>query len=71
MTVPAATLARRIFRAVRWLLLGGLTAVFLLITGSSVVLLATTLVLLPGLLAQGGIAEEVLFRGYLFGHLRR
>ena len=27
--------------------------------------------LLPGLLAQGGIAEECLFRGYLFGHLRR
>lgn len=27
--------------------------------------------LLPGLLAQGGIAEETLFRGYLFGTLRR
>jgi membrane protease YdiL (CAAX protease family) len=27
--------------------------------------------LLPGLLAQAGIAEETLFRGYLFGHLRR
>jgi membrane protease YdiL (CAAX protease family) len=27
--------------------------------------------LLPGLFAQAGIAEEVLFRGYLFGHLRR
>jgi membrane protease YdiL (CAAX protease family) len=26
--------------------------------------------LIPGLFAQGGIAEEVLFRGYLFGHLR-
>ena len=26
--------------------------------------------LLPGLFAQGGIAEEVLFRGYLFGHIR-
>ncbi len=26
---------------------------------------------LPGLFAQAGIAEEVLFRGYLFGHLRR
>jgi membrane protease YdiL (CAAX protease family) len=24
--------------------------------------------LLVGLLAQGGVAEEVLFRGYLFGH---
>jgi membrane protease YdiL (CAAX protease family) len=27
--------------------------------------------LLPGLFAQAGIGEEVLFRGYLFGHLRR
>ena len=27
--------------------------------------------LIPGLFAQGGIAEECLFRGYLFGHLRR
>jgi len=26
---------------------------------------------LPGLAAQAGVAEEVLFRGYLFGHLRR
>jgi membrane protease YdiL (CAAX protease family) len=24
----------------------------------------------PGLFAQAGIAEEILFRGYLFGHLR-
>ena len=45
--------------------------VFLLITGSSGTFLPNTLVLLPGLFAQGGIAEEVLFRGYLFGHLRR
>jgi membrane protease YdiL (CAAX protease family) len=27
--------------------------------------------LTPGLFAQAGIAEETLFRGYLFGHLRR
>ncbi len=27
--------------------------------------------LAPGLFAQAGIAEEALFRGYLFGHLRR
>ena len=33
MTLPAATLARRIFRAVRWLFFAGLTAVFLLIAG--------------------------------------
>lgn len=25
----------------------------------------------PGLFAQAGIAEEILFRGYLFGHLRQ
>jgi membrane protease YdiL (CAAX protease family) len=29
------------------------------------------LMLLPGLFAQGGVAEETLFRGYLFGNLRR
>lgn len=29
------------------------------------------LALLPGLFAQGGVAEEILFRGYLFGNLRR
>jgi membrane protease YdiL (CAAX protease family) len=27
--------------------------------------------LVPGLFAQGGVAEETLFRGYLFGRLRR
>jgi membrane protease YdiL (CAAX protease family) len=27
--------------------------------------------LLPGLIAQGGVAEEALFRGYLFGRLRQ
>jgi membrane protease YdiL (CAAX protease family) len=27
--------------------------------------------LLPGLFAQAGLAEELLFRGYLFGHLRQ
>jgi membrane protease YdiL (CAAX protease family) len=27
--------------------------------------------LLPGLFAQAGVAEEVLFRGYLFGHIRQ
>jgi|SRR5690606_22079998 len=27
--------------------------------------------LLPGLFAQSGIAEETLFRGFVFGHLRR
>jgi membrane protease YdiL (CAAX protease family) len=27
--------------------------------------------MLPGLFAQGGVAEESLFRGYVFNHLRR
>lgn len=27
--------------------------------------------LVPGLFAQAGVAEEILFRGYLFRHLRR
>jgi membrane protease YdiL (CAAX protease family) len=30
-----------------------------------------TISLLPGLFAHPGVAEEVLFRGYLFGHLRK
>lgn len=30
-----------------------------------------TALLLPGLFAQAGMAEEILFRGYLFGNLRR
>lgn len=45
--------------------------VFARATGSSVTLLPEAIALLPGLFAQAGIAEEVLFRGYLFGRLRR
>jgi membrane protease YdiL (CAAX protease family) len=41
------------------------------VTGSDAVLHSGWLSLLPGLFAQGGVAEEALFRGYLFGHLRR
>jgi membrane protease YdiL (CAAX protease family) len=44
---------------------------FALITGAKLTLHDRWLALLPGLFAQAGIAEEVLFRGYLFGHLRR
>jgi membrane protease YdiL (CAAX protease family) len=44
---------------------------FAVATGSSATMFPGWLVLLPGLFAQGGVAEEVLFRGYLFGHLRR
>jgi membrane protease YdiL (CAAX protease family) len=39
-------------------------------TGSTVTLTDGALWLLPGLFAQAGIAEETLFRGHLFGHLR-
>ncbi len=45
--------------------------VFAMVQGSTLTLLPGWLALVPGLFAQGGIAEEVLFRGYLFGHLRR
>ena len=40
-------------------------------TGTPMALRDGWLLLVPGLFAQGGIAEECLFRGYLFGHLRR
>lgn len=39
--------------------------------GSALGLHPGWIALLPGLFAQAGIAEEVLFRGYLFGRLRR
>ena len=45
--------------------------VFVQVTGASVVIERDSLWLLPGLFAQAGIGEEVMFRGYLFGHLRR
>lgn len=44
---------------------------FLLQSGSRVSLYPGWLSLLPGLFFQAGIAEETLFRGYLFGHLRQ
>jgi membrane protease YdiL (CAAX protease family) len=40
-------------------------------TGAPLALREGWPLLAAGLLAQGGIAEECLFRGYLFGHLRR
>jgi membrane protease YdiL (CAAX protease family) len=43
---------------------------FALATGAAVTTTAGWPWLVPGLLAQAGIAEETLFRGYLFGHLR-
>lgn len=45
--------------------------VFLRVTGTSAVVTPDALSLAPGLFAQAGIAEEILFRGYLFGRLRR
>jgi hypothetical protein len=45
--------------------------VFVGVTGSSGTLRSDALWLLPGLFAQAGVAEEVLFRGYLYGRLRR
>jgi len=44
---------------------------FLFTTGTSAVMTPDALSLAPGLFAQAGIAEETLFRGYLFGRLRR
>jgi membrane protease YdiL (CAAX protease family) len=45
--------------------------VFAAATGSRLVLTPGWGWLVPGLFAQAGIAEEVLFRGYLFRHLRQ
>ncbi len=43
---------------------------FSLVTGTPVTLRPDWLALLPGLFLQAGIAEEVVFRGFLFHHLR-
>ena len=45
--------------------------VFLLLSGAHVNMFPGWLSLLPGLFFQAGIAEETLFRGYLFGHMRQ
>jgi membrane protease YdiL (CAAX protease family) len=44
---------------------------FVLATGMTPTLYPAWISLLPGLFAQAGVAEEVLFRGYLFGHIRQ
>ncbi|MEZ5343968.1 MAG: CPBP family intramembrane glutamic endopeptidase [Pyrinomonadaceae bacterium] len=46
-------------------------AAFALITDSSFNFYTNWYLLVPGLFFQAGIAEEILFRGYLFGHIRR
>ena len=53
------------------LLIWCVALVFVLVRGASATLVPGWAWLVPGLFAQGGIAEEILFRGYLFGHLRR
>ena len=53
------------------LILFAVVPAFARATGASATLLPGSLALLPGLFAQAGIAEETLFRGYLFRHLRR
>ena len=59
-------------RAVVVLLLGLVVFVFARVTGAaSEHCVPGWAWLVPGLFAQGGIAEEILFRGYLFAHLRR
>lgn len=47
-----------------------LVPLYILATGIPLTTMPGWLRLLPGLFAQGGVAEEVLFRGFLFGHLR-
>src|SRR6185295_5054610 len=47
-----------------------LLLVFAALTGTGLAMTAEWLRLVPGLFAQGGLAEEALFRGYLFRRLR-
>jgi membrane protease YdiL (CAAX protease family) len=44
---------------------------FAKVSGASLSFFPGWISLVPGLFAQAGVAEEILFRGYLFGHLRR
>jgi len=53
------------------LILVSIVPLFARVTGGSVDLVPGWAALVPGLFAQAGVAEEALFRGYLFGHLRR
>jgi membrane protease YdiL (CAAX protease family) len=47
-----------------------LGTILALVTGATAVAAAMPWLML-GIFAQGGIAEELVFRGYLFGHIRR
>jgi len=62
--------AGMVMAAVVGVLLVLVVPVFVGVTGVSWTLTPRWPLLLPGLFAQGGIAEEILFRGYLYGHLR-
>lgn len=53
------------------LVLIAMAAVFLRATGARAEFIANWPWLALGMLFQGGLAEELIFRGYLFGHLRR
>ena len=48
----------------------GVGLMFVKARGAMVTLFPGTFGLLPGLFMQGGVAEEVLFRAFLFGHIR-
>jgi hypothetical protein len=53
------------------LLLLAVLPIYAAIRGACLAAYPGWLWLLPGLFAQAGVAEEALFRGYLFGNLRR
>jgi membrane protease YdiL (CAAX protease family) len=53
------------------LLLLAVIPIYAALRGASLAPYPGWLWLLPGLFAQAGVAEEALFRGYLFGRLRR
>lgn len=74
----ARTLGLGAPRAQGLVLVGGISVVLVSVvylfaqaTGASLGLFPRWISLVPGLFAQAGVAEEILFRGYLFGHLRR
>jgi membrane protease YdiL (CAAX protease family) len=47
------------------------STIYALVAGAAAEVTPATLWLLLGIFAQGGIAEELVFRGYLFGRIRR
>jgi len=53
------------------LILLAVVPVFAIVTSTKIEFRDVTLWTMPGLFAQAGIAEEVLFRGYLFGQIRK